>query len=231
MKLDKKLNDNEGLEYSFLSILSTQKSETSYINKENTSHSKPILNYSQIKIILLGEGAVGKTTLRLKYMGEDSTHGLYISTLGADFSLKYIDLEKESVMLQIWDIAGQSRFREVISNYFAGANGALVVYDLSRMETFEVVKYWIDHLFSITGPIPFCILGNKLDIAPTDQRFADIVSEADETIKKLNKIIKDEYGFEVHHFLTSAYNGENVQEAFALLTKEILVNTKTNSST
>ena len=226
MNLDK---SSEELEYSFLSILSTKGSEKSSQIPDKSFHERKIINQSQIKIILLGEGAVGKTTLRLKYMGQDSTHGLYISTLGADFSLKYIDFTDQSVMLQIWDVAGQSRFRDVISSYFAGANGALVVYDLSRMETFELVKYWIDHLFTITGPIPFCILGNKLDIAPTDQLFADNLAEADETIKKLNTIIKEEYGFEVHHFLTSARTGENVEEAFALLTKEVLLNLQTKT--
>ena len=228
MKSGKNLVNDEDLEYSFLSILSTKRPIRESSIPEKAVYSSKIVSQSQIKVILLGEGAVGKTTLRLKYMGEQSTKGLYISTLGADFSLKYMDFEKESVMLQIWDIAGQNRFRDVIKSYFAGANGALVVYDLTRMETFEQVKYWIDHLFSITGPIPFCIIGNKLDIAPTDQRFADILSEADETIKKLNVYIKEEYNFEIHHFLTSAYSGENVDEAFTLLTKEIMTNLFSN---
>ena len=125
-------------------------------------------------------------------------------------------------MLQIWDIAGQSRFKDIISSYFANANGALVVYDLTRMDTFDQAKYWIDHLFSITGPIPFCILGNKLDIAPHSQIFEDEVAEADTTIKKLNDLIKKDFGFEIHHFLTSAFTGEHVDEAFSLLTNEIL---------
>ena len=217
------MNDKDDeLTYSFLSLLSTKQKG----NIQNPV-SKNIINYqtsrnSQIKLILIGEGAVGKTALRLKYMGEESTHGLYISTLGADFSLKYIDLEDESVMLQIWDIAGQSRFKEIVSSYYAGANGALVVYDLTRMDTFDQVKYWIDHLYSITGPIPFCILGNKLDIVPQNQIFEDLITEADNTIKKLNDLIKQDFGFEIHHFLTSAYTGVHVEEAFSLLTKEIL---------
>ena len=210
------------LSFSFLSMLSTKRPKKTVKQKTRTEIKKPVSHHSQIKIILIGEGAVGKTALRLKYMGEESTHGLYISTLGADFSLKYIDLEDHSIMLQIWDIAGQSRFKEIISSYFDGANGALVVYDLTRMETFEQAKYWIDHLFSITGPIPFCILGNKLDISPTTEIFQDVLNEADLTIKKLNDVIKKDFGFEIHHFLTSAYTGEHVDEAFTLLTTEIL---------
>lgn len=208
------------LNYSFLSMLSTDKPQNIVQSQKQVTPQKRI-NYSQIKIVLIGEGAVGKTALRLKFMGE-STHGLYISTLGADFSLKYIDVGNTSVMVQIWDIAGQSRFKEIVSGYFANANGALVVYDLTRMDTFEKVKYWLDHLFSITGPIPFCILGNKLDIVPTTQIFEDLVSEADSTIKKLNQVIKDEYGFEIHHFLTSAFTGENVENAFSLLTSNVI---------
>ena len=203
-------------------MLSTKQSEKLIKEKKTTIVKRPVVHHSQIKIILIGEGAVGKTALRLKFMGEESTHGLYISTLGADFSLKYIDIEEHSVMLQIWDIAGQSRFKEIISSYFEGANGALVVYDLTRMETFEQVKYWVDHLFSITGPIPFCILGNKLDISPTNEIFQDVLTEADTTIKKLNEIIKQDFGFEIHHFLTSAYTGEHVDEAFDLLVNEIM---------
>lgn len=211
------------LTFSFLSVLSTNNSENLREQVQSSITKKPPSNHSQIKIILIGEGAVGKTALRLKFMGEESTHGLYISTLGADFSLKYIDLDDQSIMLQIWDIAGQSRFKDIISSYYEGANGALIVYDLTRFqETFEQVKYWIDHLFSITGPIPFCILGNKLDIAPTNQIFEDIITEADLKIKKLSNVLKKDFGFEIHHFLTSAYTGEHVEEAYSLLTEEIL---------
>ncbi len=210
------------LTFSFLSVLSTNKTEKMLEHAQKNLGKKFPSHHSQIKIILIGEGAVGKTALRLKFMGEESTHGLYISTLGADFSLKYITIDDQSIMLQIWDIAGQSRFKDIISSYYEGANGALVVYDLTRMETFEQVKYWIDHLYSITGPIPFCILGNKLDIAPTNQIFEDVLTEADSKIKKLNDVLKQDFGFEIHHFLTSAYTGEHVEEAYTLLSKEIL---------
>lgn len=214
--------DTSELTFSFLSVLSTDKVAKVNEKAQKPAGKKKTFNQSQIKIILIGEGAVGKTALRLKFMGEESTHGLYISTLGADFSLKYIDIEDQSIMLQIWDIAGQSRFKDIISSYYEGANGALVVYDLTRMQTFEEVKYWIDHLYSITGPIPFCILGNKLDIAPTNQIFQDVLTEADYKIKELNDVLKKDFGFEIHHFLTSAYTGEHVEEAYTLLTKEVL---------
>jgi small GTP-binding protein len=221
--LDSENIDEEELVFSFLSLLSTRQKENFKQRNTRSVLNRKELIQSQVKVVLIGEGAVGKTTLRLKFMGEQSTHGLYISTLGADFSLKYIDIPEENhhIMLQIWDVAGQSRFKEIVSSYYAGANGALVVYDLTQMHTFDQLKYWLDHLFSITGPIPFVILGNKLDIAPTNQIFEDIITEADATIKKLNKIVKSEYGFECHHFLTSAITGENVNSAFSLLTKEI----------
>lgn len=221
--MEKKIVREEELTYSFLSLLSTNQRKRIVQNERQRKNQQKMISHSQIKIVLIGEGAVGKTTLRLKFMGEDSTHGLYISTLGADFSLKFVDFDNDSVMVQIWDIAGQSRFKEILSGYFANSNGAMVVYDLSRMETFEQAKYWLDHLFSITGPIPFCILGNKLDIAPVHNAiFEDLVTEADSTVKKLNEIIKEEYGFECHHFLTSALTGENVDNAFNLLTSDII---------
>ena len=231
IQVEKKIISDEDLTYSFLSLLSTNQKKKVIESQKQSYNDFKAISHSQIKIVLIGEGAVGKTTLRLKFMGEDSTHGLYISTLGADFSLKFVDIENDSVMVQIWDIAGQSRFKEIVSGYFANSNGAMVVYDLTRMESFEQTKYWLDHLFSITGPIPFCIIGNKLDIAPIHNPiFDDLVSEADNTVKKLNDYVKEEYGFEVHHFLTSAKSGENVDNAFHLLTSDILKLLKKNST-
>ena len=219
-------NRKSKLLYPFLSALSTDKSmEHSDQKSYDSKPSQPPTNYktvSQLKLIMIGEGAVGKTTLRLNFMGE-STNGLYISTLGADFSLKYIDIaQNQSVMLQIWDIAGQSRFKDIVSGYFDSANGMLVVYDLTRMNTFDELSSWIDHVFQITGPIPFLVLGNKLDIAEQNQNYQDFLYDSNKMIEKINDHTIAEYGFEVQHLLTSAVTGQNVNNAFILLTAEVI---------
>lgn len=214
--------DEDNLNYKFLSILSTKSDiDHSHLKLDKSNYELPDLKRSQLKIVILGEGAVGKTTLRLNFMGE-STDGIYLSTLGTDFSVKYINLSQDhSVMLQIWDIAGQLFYRDLVRAYFDGANGAIVVYDLTRLETFDYIKYWIDSLFHVVGPIPFIVLGNKLDVTHKND-IQNFKAQADGMIEEISKYTQTEFGFSVGHFLSSAITGENVDRSFRILTNEIL---------
>ena len=83
-----------------------------------------------MKIILAGDGAVGKTSLREQYLGRGFT-GQYLQTIGADFALKTDTVAGENVKYQIWDLAGQPRFKTVRSVYYIGAVGALLVFDIT----------------------------------------------------------------------------------------------------
>ncbi len=175
-----------------------------------------------IKTLLIGDGAVGKTTLRRRYMGErlDSN---YIMTIGADFSVKREIIPEHDIEItyQIWDVAGQPRFGQIRSGFYKGARGALLVFDLTRADTFNNCGRWLNELQgSLRTVVPFLLIGNKLDIR--SQSPTGISAEQGQKYaSKLNEITK-RFGFEVEYYETSALTGENVNQAFLTLGKKIL---------
>lgn len=113
------------------------------------------------KVVLLGEGAVGKTSLVRKFV-EGAFSDDYITTIGVNVKKKVIeDLDST---LMIWDIYGQKGKRELHQANYRGATGALMVYDSTRKSTYENLWTWIADLYRVTGEIPIVILGNKHDI-------------------------------------------------------------------
>ncbi|MHA1347857.1 MAG: Rab family GTPase [Candidatus Heimdallarchaeaceae archaeon] len=117
------------------------------------------------KISLLGEGAVGKTSLRRIYLGESFKEG-YMMTIGADFAVKKMSLNHVEYTLQIWDLAGQQRFSAVREVYYRGTAGALLVFDISRPETYEVLPNWLHELIrnNKNRIVPIVLIGNKADL-------------------------------------------------------------------
>ncbi|MFX1513428.1 MAG: GTP-binding protein [Promethearchaeota archaeon] len=175
-----------------------------------------------IKTLLIGDGAVGKTTLRRRYMGErlDSN---YIMTIGADFSVKRENIEGfgSEITYQIWDVAGQPRFGQIRSGFYKGARGALLVFDLTRPDTFNNAGRWLNELQgALKQVIPFLLIGNKLDIR--NQAPTSITTEQGKRYAEKLSQITDRFGFEVEYYETSALTGENVNTAFLGLGKKIL---------
>ncbi|CAG2104306.1 unnamed protein product, partial [Medioppia subpectinata] len=117
-----------------------------------------------LKIILIGDSGVGKTSLMRRY-----TDGIYsegtASTIGVDFKIKTITVNSKRVKLQIWDTAGQERFKSIVSNYYRGANGLIVVFDLLNKESFDHLDIWIKDLQKKNATVgsEIIILGNKVD--------------------------------------------------------------------
>ncbi|MHA2030534.1 MAG: Rab family GTPase [Candidatus Kariarchaeaceae archaeon] len=170
-------------------------------------------NPSFLKIVLAGDVRVGKTTLRLRYLGE-GFRKKYMSTLGADFAVKkyYND------QIQIWDLAGQQSFRVIVRNYYVGAHGVVLVFDLTRIDTLSGLTNWIDECLDILGElIPIIIVGNKLDLREPGSE--NITTEfAYDYIKKLST----KYGQNFNYIETSALTGEKIDTAFEFLIQEIL---------
>ena len=163
-----------------------------------------------LKIVLIGDGNVGKTTIKRNYMGQ-SFNKRYLPTIGADFTMKKIYLAEsgEKVIIQLWDIAGQQQWKSIRSAFLKGAQGALVLFDLTRYETFKDCLYWIEELWTLSGHVPICLIGNKVDLL--DER----------VIKKIEPLhfaqeLKCEY------IETSAKTGEKVNHAFHLLSAYII---------
>lgn len=172
-----------------------------------------------IKIALLGDGAVGKTSLRKSYLGE-AFSSEYLLTLGADFAMKTTKFEDKNIKFQIWDLSGQLRFSQVRQGYYNGCFGGILIFDRTRPETLENTMHWLTELWknSGKGPVPFLILGNKSDLVDKNNK---LDKKAHLWAKTFTEETKDLKGFEVSYLQTSAKTGLNVEEAFNLLAKNI----------
>ncbi|KAK9151354.1 hypothetical protein Syun_009663 [Stephania yunnanensis] len=160
------------------------------------------------KIVLIGDSAVGKSNL-LGRFARNEFHSNSKSTIGVEFQTQKMDIDGKEVKAQIWDTAGQERFRAVTSAYYRGAVGALVVYDISRRQTFESIGRWLNELHTHSDMNVVTILvGNKSDL-----RDAREVS-ADE-----GKALAEAQG--LFFMETSALDSSNVASAFQTVVKEI----------
>jgi len=177
------------------------------------------------KVLVIGDLGVGKTSIIKRYVHQVFSQQ-YRATIGVDFALKIIDWdEKNLVRLQLWDIAGQERFGNMTRVYYRDAVGVFVVFDLTRVTTFEAVTRWKSDLDSkVTlpngGKIPAILLGNKSD---------EMDSDESSVMEHMNKYC-EEKGFDAF-YPTSAKHNTNIEEAASFLVDRILENEKHHSST
>ena len=162
------------------------------------------------KILLLGDSSVGKTCFLLRYC-DKSFQDVHLSTIGLDYRLKSMTLKNnKNIKLQIWDTAGQDRFRAITKNYYKGANGIILIYDVTNMQTYENVKNWISQIKEEASPnVIIYLVGNKIDV-PDEQRLI----KAEDGQK-----IADEFNLPFKE--ASAKDGTNVNEIFQELLEEI----------
>jgi len=166
-----------------------------------------------IKLVLIGDSAVGKTSIRNNYLGKGFEKE-HLTTLGADFAATTKTVDNYQIKYQIWDLAGQPMFKNVRPRFFKGCFGALAVFDITRKETFHNLTNWIQELyqFSGRGVVPVIILSNKMDL----ENHAITAEEAQEFIEELNKKTK-EHKIKNFFLETSAKTGQNIDEAFQIL--------------
>jgi small GTP-binding protein len=170
----------------------------------------------KLKICLVGEGSVGKTSLIRRFVF-DEFDDAYISTIGTKITKREVELRHPSknedfkVTMLIWDIMGQKGFRQLLQEaYFYGAQGIIAVCDITHKQTLQELKGWIDSAFSVTGKVPVIFLGNKIDLS----------EKAEFNLDQLNSFAT---GYEKSMaFTSSAKTGENVDKAFEALGIEIL---------
>ncbi len=176
------------------------------------------------KVCLLGEGMVGKTSLRRRFMGQGFTQS-YMMTLGAEMSVKSVNVEIEGkeieAKLTIWDLAGQPSFRNVRTMYYERAKGGLLVFDVTRPPTLKALSTWAEELFKYSGEgiVPVIVIGNKIDLRSSDDNHLTS-DDAMEFVDSLN----DQYpeARAIYHE-TSAKTGENVDKAFEELAHRIVM--------
>ena len=116
------------------------------------------------KIIIIGDSGVGKTNILSRYIKNSFSFDTR-STVGVEFGAKKVEVNGYKVKNQIWDTAGQERYRSITNTYYKGAKGALVVYDISKRDTFDNANKWINEL-RMNGEKDVCIVlvGNKSDL-------------------------------------------------------------------
>ena len=161
------------------------------------------------KILTLGESGVGKTCILRRFV-ENKFSKNHLATIGVDFKTKTISIKGYEVKLKIWDTAGQERFRNIVSSYYKGAHGIMMVYDITDLETFENLNSWLMEIEKNASKNVYKILvGNKCDM------------EKDRKVTfEQGKEFASQYGMKF--FETSAKESTNVQEAFVAMTKEII---------
>lgn len=154
------------------------------------------------KILLIGDSGVGKSSVLLRFVDNDFTES-FISTIGVDFKIRTIRLNDKIIKLQIWDTAGQDRFRTIVSSYYRGAQGIIIVYDVSDRQSFHNVRYWMEEINKYANSLCKKILvGNKIDLkrCVTYEEGSDLAQSLD-----------------IPFIETSAKSGSNVDLVFTTL--------------
>jgi len=172
-----------------------------------------IEEYSK-KVCLCGDPGVGKTSLIRRFV-VGKYDEKYLSTLGTVISKKSVPVRERncSVNMMIWDVSGQAEFKRIQHTAFRDASAIFIVYDLSRPGTFDSVKSWLALTKESAGDVPAIVIGNKSDlIGDSAKAFASSI-----------------HGH--HHIVTSARSGQNVEDAFNWVAREIVVRPPSDAGT
>ena len=154
------------------------------------------------KVLLLGDTTVGKTCFLMKYT-DKTFQDIHMATIGLDYRLKTMKLKNgKNIKLQIWDTAGQDRFRAITKNYYKGSHGIILIYDVTNLQTFENVKNWVNQIREeASTKVVIYIAANKIDME-TERKVT----------KQEGESLAQELGFPFME--TSAKSGININETF-----------------
>ena len=163
------------------------------------------------KILLLGDSTVGKTAFILRFC-EDKFEEDSLTTIGLDQKNKFVKRGDKRLELHIWDTAGQERFRSIAKNCYKGADGIILMYDISKYETFKHIKTWINNIKESIDidKIALIVVGNKCDLPDSEKNVDQDSKQNFENTSKM-KIIE-----------ASAKDNINVNESFISLIDKML---------
>lgn len=171
----------------------------------------------QYKLLILGESGAGKTCLLLRYADNYFTSN-HLPTIGIDFKFKFLNIGDKTIKLQIWDTAGQDKFRTITKTYYKGAHGIVLTYDLTDKASFKNVINWITQIeANAKKNIAKVLVGNKCDLP------------CREVTEEEGKHLAEEYGMQF--FEASAKTGQNVSEVFECISNEIMKLTEDDFTT
>ena len=161
------------------------------------------------KLILIGNSGVGKSSILNRYMNKAFEES-YKCTIGVDFLMKSIEINGKTVKLQLWDTAGQEKYKSMVASYYRGANVALVVFDITNHESFDSLPLWIENYYK-NGPEQknIILIGNKKDMIEERQ----VTQEEAELFSQTNNMI---------YFETSAKDGDNIDYVFTYAAEKLV---------
>ena len=164
------------------------------------------------KILLLGDWSVGKTCFLMRYT-ENTFTDIHLSTIGIDYKLKNVTLENGDVAkVQIWDTAGQDRYKSITKSYVRGANGIILIFDVTNQKSFEGIENWIKQVKEqVSSKVCVALVANKID----DKENREVSEENGMKLAKEN-------GYP--YYEASAKEGINIEECFDNLIKQISQN-------
>ena len=209
----------------------TNKNINKNTNKNNNSiknHNDKLsftINYDYdylYKILLIGDCGVGKSSILLKFT-DDIFNKEHISTIGVDFKIKTFTYKNKKIKLQLWDTAGQERFQVITNSYYRGAQGIVVVFDLTNIQSFENIGMWLANASKLaTQHCEYILVGNKSDLGS---------SNAVPWIEIANLVDK----YDLTYVETSACNDSNIDAMFEklvnkMMNNNLIKNTKTNKT-
>ena len=180
------------------------------MSNNNTNKSSNPSDYQFIfKLILIGNSGVGKSSIIQRYM-KNTFEESYKCTIGVDFLMKTLTINKQLVKLQVWDTAGQEKYKSMVSSYYRGAHVALIVFDLTSHLSFEALPSWIENFYK-NGPEQknTILIGNKKDLVEERQ----VTQEEAELFSQTNNMI---------YFETSAKEGDNIDYVFNYTAEKLL---------
>ncbi len=162
--------------------------------------------YPTFKIIMFGDGGVGKTSLAHRFLTGIFSEGRNV-TIGVEFYVKNLTIQGKNIRLQIWDFGGEQRFRFLLPNYCRGCNGGLFVYDVTNLATLHSLHEWMDVVSANAPKIPILVVGTKIDLV---EKRKVARAEAIQLSKSLSMTGYAE---------VSAKTGSNVENVFETLSK------------
>jgi small GTP-binding protein len=167
------------------------------------------------KITVIGDGAVGKTSLIKKYT-QGSFQKEYIATLGTQFSKYEEEIDEEKVELYLWDIAGQDSFQALRQRFYTGSSGAIIVFshDPEQIKSYHNVNKWITDLKQHCGNIPIVLIGNKIDLIANGSN-----SDIETSDSNVQQFAQDKKF--LGYYKTSALTGEGVVDGFKALVSRL----------